>query len=271
MKKLKAWLPPEVIRIGRHITGYGSCFRGEFSTWEEAAAQTKGYDDSSILEKVLANTIAVRDGKAEFERDGVLFYRRDDRYPMLAALMRCAAENDGNLRVLDFGGGLGSAYFQHRHWFAGLKSIKWCVVEQEHFVEAGNKHLNDGKLFFTKSIEEAGKIGKFDIIIFSSVLQYIKDFSVVIGQAIMLEPAYILIDRTPVIEGDKDMICVQKQTRRIVSSSYTARLFSTISLLDAVGRRYKVISEFSALDDPMGGIMRTVNFRGFIFERLIKA
>lgn len=265
MKKLKKWLPAEIIRIIRHVTGYGSCFRGEFETWEEAEKLTQGYDANHILEKVLANTLEVRDGNAEYERDSVLFHERDDRYPLLAAIMRCAAENGGNLRVLDFGGGLGSAYLQHRHWLNDLASVKWCVVEQKNFVDAGNKHLADGNLSFANTIEEAGEC---NIVIFSSVLQYLKNFLSTVNEATILKPQYIFIDRTPIINADKDVISIQKQCGSIVKSSYPTRLFSRISLVNSVGNDYKLISEFTAMDLPMGGLKRRVDFKGFLFERV---
>jgi putative methyltransferase (TIGR04325 family) len=269
MKKLKKWLPPEIIRIIRHVTGYGSCFRGEFKTWEEAASLTQGYDADQILEKVLANTIKVRDGKAAFERDGVLFYERDDRFPMLAAVMRCATENGGNLRVLDFGGGLGSAYFEHLHWFKALPSVKWCVVEQKNFVDAGNKNLADGKLSFEYSIDEAFAKEKYDIVIFSGVLQYVKDFSLFVKQVTEHKPQFILIDRTPTIEGKNDIICAQKNGAcGLPKSSYPARLFCKKTLVASVGNEYKLVSEFDAIDPAMGGIKKRVDFKGFLFERV---
>lgn len=270
MEMLKKWLPPELIRIGRHITGYGSCYRGEFSTWEEADALAEGYDAGNILDKVLKATIAVRDGKAAFERDSVLFYKHDDRFQLLAAIMLSAAENSGNLRMLDFGGSLGSAYFQCRYWLKNLPYVKWCVVEQENFVKVGSEKIADGNLVFISSIEEASKIEKFDIVVFSSVLQYLKDFSDIIGQVVATQPKYIFIDRTPMIDGDKDIICLQKQGgfTNIVRSSYPLRLLTRKSIFAAIGKEYNLLSEFDALDEPMGGFGKRVDYKGFLFERI---
>ena len=69
MKQLKKWLPSELIRIGRHITCYSGYLRMHFSTWQDAARHTKGYDAPNILTRTLQATLAVRDGKAIFERD----------------------------------------------------------------------------------------------------------------------------------------------------------------------------------------------------------
>ena len=67
-----------------------------------------------ILDKVLAATLKVKQGQAVFERDSVLFDEIEYSWPLLAGLMWAAASNGGKLNVLDFGGALGSSYYQNR-------------------------------------------------------------------------------------------------------------------------------------------------------------
>jgi len=270
MRQIKSWLPPELIRIGRHILGYGGYYRGQYNTWEEAAAQADGYDTDAILKRVLEATLAVRDGKAAFERDGVLFAKAQDRYPMLASLMHAAAAaSPGHLRVLDVGGALGSAYFQCKPWLQGLAPVQWCVMEQPHYAATGKAQLEDGVLCFAGSAEDAARHGPFDIVIFSSVLQFIQNISEFLRPILALKPAYILIDRTPVIAGNIDRISIQKQGigSRVVHSSYPLRLMTEQSIYSAIGPDYRLFSQFDALDEPMGGIGWRADFRGFLFKR----
>lgn len=126
----------------------GIRFEGNYSTWEAAAAQCTGYDAAPILAKVLDATLRVKRGEAAYERDSVLFDEIEYTSPVTEALMWAAAQSGGRLDVLDFGGALGSSYFQNRAFLADLPQVRWSVVEQAHYVEAGREHIQDETLRF---------------------------------------------------------------------------------------------------------------------------
>jgi len=67
--------------------------------------------------------------------------------------MYAAAKSEGVLKVLDFGGSLGSTYFQNRKFLDSLKDVVWCVVEQKHFVDVGKVDFEDSRLKFYYDIE----------------------------------------------------------------------------------------------------------------------
>ena len=90
----------------------------------------------------------VKRGEAVFERDSVIFDKVQYAWPVTAGLMWVAARNGGRLSVLDFGGSLGSSYFQNREFLAYLPNVRWSVIEQAHFVKAGRKHIQDERLVF---------------------------------------------------------------------------------------------------------------------------
>ena len=81
-----------------------------------------------------------------FERDGVVFDQPDYNFPLLACLLRVATESGNRLRVLDFGGSLGSTYFQCRPFLGGVSELRWTVVEQPQFVECGRREFEDGEV-----------------------------------------------------------------------------------------------------------------------------
>jgi putative methyltransferase (TIGR04325 family) len=84
-------------------------FEGSYNTWQEADAHCNGYDNMDILEKVLFATLKVKNGEAVYERDSVIFDQIEYSWPVLTGLMWAAAQNSGCLKVLDFGGSLGSS------------------------------------------------------------------------------------------------------------------------------------------------------------------
>ena len=148
----RSLLPSRLSELCRRRGGR-AVFSGNFPDWQAAAAAASGYDDAAILERVAAATREVVAGRAVFERDSRLFREPEPNYPLIAALA-LSADGDG-LRVLDFGGALGSAYFQNRSWLRELGALEWTVVEQPHFVACGQREFTTGELRFAFSIGEA--------------------------------------------------------------------------------------------------------------------
>jgi putative methyltransferase (TIGR04325 family) len=263
LRALKQWIPPEAIRIGRHTIGYGSYFQGNFPTWEAASASAEGYTAPQLLEDALQLALTLRD-----ESNASAVATQIIPYPLVATLMRAAALSGGQLRVIDFGGALGTTYFQCRRWLQGLKPLAWHIVEQSHYVEEGQAKLADNELKFFTSIKAAAEAKPVEAVIFSSVLQYLDSPEAILAQAISCKPQSIIIDRLPVIAGNTDEICLQKQhfPASLPRCSLPIRLFARQSIMALLGKEYKLMCEFDAADHPMGG-MRRVDFKGFVFER----
>jgi putative methyltransferase (TIGR04325 family) len=89
-------------------------FSGDYASWAEAANLAMGYDQKDILEKVLSATLAVKTGKAVAQRDGVILEKIPYNFPLIATLLSAALDNGNRLNVLDYGGSLGSSYFDSR-------------------------------------------------------------------------------------------------------------------------------------------------------------
>jgi putative methyltransferase (TIGR04325 family) len=83
----------------------------------------------------------VRDGECAYERDGVVFEEVQLSFPVLAGLLRASAADAGRLAVIDFGGALGSSYYQCRKFLSLLPDLAWAVVEQENFVRCGREEF----------------------------------------------------------------------------------------------------------------------------------
>ena len=230
------WLPPAMARWVRQQRGGGIRFEGEFATWEEAASRCTGYDAKGILDKVLEATLKVKRGEAAFERDSVLFEEIEYSWPVLAGLMWAAARNGGKLNVLDFGGALGSSYFQNRAFLQPLPEVRWSVVEQAHYVEAGIAHIQDEQLRFYKTIEECLSENRPNAILLSSVLQYLKSPNKVVEILSASGAMCLIIDRTPFSTIIEDTILIQKVPSSVYGGSYPMRVFSKekfMKMLDA--------------------------------------
>lgn len=261
----KDWLPPVLVV---HVQNWffrkdKITFDGPFEAWREAEINSSGYDDKKILEKVLSATLKVKRNEAIFERDSVLFDEVQYSWPVTAALMWAAAKSGGCLSVLDFGGSLGTSYFQNRKFLESLRRVRWSVVEQSHFVEAGRNHIEHEWLCFYPTIADCISIEKPNVVLLSSVLQYLEDPYAVLEELIDSGAELILIDRTPfLLSGSSDILKVQINPQSISLSRYPIWYFYYDKFIDWFkSRGFTKLEEFPALDN----LDRAANWKGLIF------
>lgn len=195
-------------------------FDGPYVDWRSAISASGGYDAPAILAKVLEATRAVVQGRAAYERDTVIFKERSYSHPLLAWLNYVASRSDSCLKVVDFGGALGSSYFQHRNAFAHLRELKWSVVEQPHFVRAGRAEFEDESLSFYDSLDEAIDRVQPNIVLLSGVLQYLEYPRQFLDVLLSRGVKFILIDRTMAQSDVADVPFVQHVPEWIYNASY---------------------------------------------------
>jgi putative methyltransferase (TIGR04325 family) len=218
---------------------------GEYKSWYEAKLQCIGYDSDIIIEKVKDSALKVKNGHIAYERDSVTFDKIDYSWPLLAVLLWIACKNNNSLNVLDFGGSLGTSYFQNKHFLGHLK-LHWGVVEQEKFVNYGKKLFEDNELHFYKSAKECLSHSKPDIVLFSSSIQYLEEPYKVLADIISFQPPYIFFDTTPFLKTENDIISVQKVPPKIYEASYPVWIFSQEKFLSFFAKnKYHFIVDFN--------------------------
>jgi len=192
----------------------------------------------------------VRDGLAAYERDGVLFDQPEYSFPVLACLLRVASTAGNRLRVLDFGGALGSTFFQARSFFTGLAEVRWNIVEQAHFIECGQREFQTAELRFFPSVDACLAEGQVDVVLLSGVLQCLKDPHELLAGILDKGIAYLLLDRTPVFDGERDRLTVQHVPAYIYGKPvrYPAWFLERRRLAGALSQKYQLLVEFDALD-----------------------
>jgi len=263
---LKDWLPPALLRRVKYLSGKGVSFEGNYKSWEEAASLCTGYDAELILEKVLDATLKVKRGQAVYERDSVLFDEIQYSWPVTTALMWAALRNHGHLHVMDFGGSLGSSFFQNRKFLSSPKSISWNIVEQSHFVDMGRRFIEDDILKFYSSIEESVKAVSPNVILLSSVVQYLKNPQKLFDQINSIEADILLIDRTPFSAESENAICIQNISSNIYKANYPMWLLSRSKMFKELNN-WKVHESFAS---PEGCVISEAGlkfeFCGYMFE-----
>ncbi len=260
------WLPPAFHRAIASLSGSSSSFCGEFGSWADASANCAGYDADLILNAVLESALKVKSGAAAFERDSVVFDEPAYEWPLLTGLLWAAARNSGALSVLDFGGSLGSSYFQHRHLLKGLCRLRWAVVEQPHYVRAGRKYLQDDWLRFHESIDDCVIEERPNAVLLSAVLAYIESPYNLLAHIGSLGAEVIIVDRTIVNFGSTDRLYIQRAPKSIYAASYPCWSLSESRLLESIAPGYELEQSFASLAFP--GLHRIDScFRGYIFRK----
>jgi putative methyltransferase (TIGR04325 family) len=239
-------LPPVLFRALRcHVRLPGQIrWPGDYEDWSSAAALSAGYDEGSILDKVVAATRAVVRGDAAYERDSKTFYEIHYSWPLLASLM-CVAATRGSLRVLDFGGSLGTTMRQNSRYLSLLRTkVQWRIVEQPAFIEAGKLEFEDSTLSFHRTIEDACR-GGVDVALLANVLNYVERPEEILGRILEAGAPYLILDRTMLTDRPRDHIGIQIVPSAIYKASYTVRRFSRPRFLADLQKRWRIVEQWT--------------------------
>jgi putative methyltransferase (TIGR04325 family) len=153
-------------------------------TWTNALNGTTGYSNPKILEHALSNSMLP---KTEKSKDWLELFQE--------VSTRC-----NEVEIIDVGGGLGDKYLRYRDFLSSLGlRFSWNIVEQNEWTKAGAmaKHLRE--INFARSIQELRLQRNCEIlVILSSSICYFQEPQVVLKEIGQMQPAWILIDRTPI-------------------------------------------------------------------------
>lgn len=220
-------------------------FIGGFKTFEEALEKcNKGYSAQNILDKTLESILKVKNGEAIFERDSKLSDIPLYSFTMLSALLKVAIDNNNQLNILDFGGSLGSHYFQNKEILKPIQITNWTVVEQPHYVKIGNEKVADDILNFKNNIED---VQNANVLILSNVLQYLPRPYEWMEKFVNTNIKYILIDRTPFAKKD-DKLFVQVVPKSFYEAKYPIWFLNEDKIKDIFNKKYEIVFEYEAPD-----------------------
>jgi putative methyltransferase (TIGR04325 family) len=219
---------------------------GNYATWQEAQQKCTGYDSSLILEKVKDAAIKVKNGTIAYERDGVAFDTIQYSYPLVNLIKKVAAENNQSVKIADFGGSLGSSYFQNREILAPLQQVSWSIIEQANFVKAGVSYLQDDRLKFYFTIDESiATEGTPDILLISSTIQYIEEPYALLKELISKKIKYLIIENTPFNYRSGNRITIQKVPPEIYTASYPCWFLDYTQVKNELSSQYEMLSEYT--------------------------
>ena len=214
-------------KILRFFTGefYSKEFEGPFKSWDKAKRYSRGYNDKKILEKVITAVKFCQKNKNFFERDGTVI--KDKKYPKKIINFLNKKYKGKTLNVLDYGGSLGSFYFQNIKKLNSIKKVSWSIVEQKSYVDTGNKIFKKKKISFFNNLDFVLKKFVPNVVLFSNSLQYIKNYEKILNKIFKISSVkHIIVDRLIVTKNNKNLIFIQKNPKHHNYTSYPIVFFS---------------------------------------------
>ena len=266
-----SWIKRLFRRDKKRKNHYG--WFGNFQSWAEAKAGASGYETSTILEKTKNSLLKVKNGEAVYERDSVLFDKKEYPYAVISALLYIAIKNENKLHVIDFGGSLGSTWFQIRDFMPAQIELYWSIVEQPAYVQEGKTHFSDEVLDFYFSLDECiAARKKPDVVLLSGVLQYLEKPHDFLDQLSKFNVDYIVFDRTAFLKDNhEDRLTLQRVPPEIYDAQYPSWFFNEQDFLKHFPN-YTIKADFEpfvAGEQTMFIDHKPIAYdKGFLFERI---
>ena len=230
---------------------------GIFNDWKSATRNSSGYSDPVIIVKKKESLEKVLNKEAKFERDSYLFYKESPDRALISVIKKICKKN---ITICDFGGSFASLYFQNIN-FLDKKKICWKVVEQKKIVKIANKKICINNLFFFDDIKDVLK-KKVDLVIFSSVLQYLEYPYDLIRKIANKKIKNVIILRTPFHDED-ELIKIQVVPKYIYPASYPIRIFNRNNFLKTMkDYNYKIIKRILTTERLDG-----FSYKSYFFQK----
>ena len=258
------FVPAIVKRIARYSFKYG--WHGRYSSWAQAQEQSTGYNAQTVLQRVSAAALKVKNGQALYERDGIALNHIEVFYPLLSALLLVASRNNNQLSLVDYGGSLGTSYRQNLPYLQHLNSLQWHLIEQPMFVDEGRKNFENEHLHFHYNLAEVLQQQKPQLLMFSSSLQYLEKPYELLNEVKQSGIEYLLIDRTAFIDEPEDRLTIQKVPPAFYEASYPCWFFSQQKMNTFLQDSYELVFGFESGQKVVLGL-EELDYTGMLWKR----
>jgi putative methyltransferase (TIGR04325 family) len=271
---LKLFIPPIILKLFLLIKGKNNPIKNKQFTetklsWDYILQKTtNGYDKDQILQKCKASLLKVKNDEYPYERDSVLFNEKEIFFSLLSSLFYVSLKNNHKLNIIDFGGSLGSTYFQNKDILkqAGI-TINWNIIEQDNFVKCGKEYFSNEELHFYNNIDEVLKQTDIYVCLLSSVLPYLKEPYAIFETIRQSNIKYIIIDRTVFLNNEtNDILTIQTVSPEIYEASYPAWFLSLNKFNNNIKNKYNILLKWDSLDQHNLKNHKTIGL-GFLLSK----
>jgi putative methyltransferase (TIGR04325 family) len=263
---LKELAPPIISSLRWFSFKYG--WKGMYKNFQEAKDKCTGYDEDHIIQRIRETTLKVKNKEIAYERDGIAYDEVHMNFPMLKALLFAASQNDNELTVIDYGGSLGTAYYQNYRYLKHLKKLKWCIIEQPKFVEIGKAEFENEHVKFYDSIEACLAENSPQLFMICSALQYLEKPYKLLSEVANSRIPFILLDYIGYNETQEDRITIQHVPPVFygVPVSYPCHFFSRAKISDLLCEKYEKNYDFISAQEKYYIKLKPFRYEGAFWE-----
>ncbi len=241
---------------------------GSYPDWEAAARACRKISlegQRRAYERALGEVL---DGRALFERDSLLQHQPVTCWPLMLALRDLQARGTLQPTILDYGGGLGSVYFQHRAWWSADRPVTWNVVELPEIAATGQRLVQDSQLRFFDSLEEVVHQQPPDLILAAGIMPMVPSPEALLDTLASLGASWVFLDRIPVTHRQgQTLITRQVVPRCIYESESPFWFFDESSLLQMLSSRFRIVGQsLSECDDLVWVEGYRYQWRGYLLR-----
>jgi len=157
-------------------------------------------------------------------------------------VLALAARQKGTLKILDYGGSLGTFYFISRALIPDV-TLEYHCKELAEVARAGQE-MSSEVIWHT---DDSCFDEQYDLVMFSGSLQYVRDWQVVLRKASQATRAYLFLWAVPVVERAAAYVALQRHAGALMLHQQ----FNKAELLAAIdGTGLSLIREFWLEDPP---------------------
>ena len=254
-------LLPEPLKIGlRGILAPIIGFRVA-KNWESAVSGSSGYQSPQTISTIEGSDPVVDKWTADQNFLG-------NRYLQVASAILSGLnfeklKSDTPLRVLDIGGGLGEYFFLLSDNLPNLK-FEWLILETPALCELAKlKHGESSGISWTNALNDSSQT--FDIVLLSSVIQYVEKPYALIELAMQKAPL-LIFNRLPLSTNPHNLVCIQRPGLLETKGSYPVHILSEKLFFSYLSARGRIMSRWWVPEDVAVVRFRKIMNQGLTFR-----
>jgi putative methyltransferase (TIGR04325 family) len=280
---IKQFLPPIFVRFISYLLSFTRKKRENLPDWEYLPqgwltqdSKIKGWNVESIaetqkahwpifLEKLKGTTpLDVQHEMIGLVGKDYQDYGGHNTLMSYAYALTLASRKKDNLKMLDWGGGIGHYYPISKAILPDVR-IEYHCYDTPVLCQIGRELLPEGN--FYENIDEVFN-DKYDFVLASSSLQYFKNWKEIIRKLRKSCINFLYITCLPVVLKTNPFVIVQRPYCHGYFTEYKSWVFNRLQFLETVEQEgIKLIREFLIQEHPfVKGAPEQGEFRGFLFQ-----
>jgi putative methyltransferase (TIGR04325 family) len=211
-------------------------------SWGDATSRSSGYQSPQTINSLIGSDPVSEQNHVSENLIGSRFQQVASAFLEGVA----SAQLQTTIRVLDIGGGLGEYFFLLEKIVPSL-TVHWTIVETSAVCELAIRTVPaQTNLVWTDSVDHVE--GNFDIVLMSSVIQYVENPYELLNIGIE-KSNFLILNRCPLTTSKTGVVCIQRPGFFESKGSYPVHMLSETELISHLRSRGEILSRWLVPED----------------------